>query len=147
VHPVAVLTINALAADLNLNLGDDLLANEAEPTSPDTFTRLGFHVLVNLGENKLEVGAVAQITVAANRARYAAAEIGLTREGLLNRLHGKVGMAAVRHLPESNLGGTRKEHVLGTVSDKLHKSSSHPTGFGIYYAEKIISGEIAKLIN
>jgi hypothetical protein len=34
-------------------------------------------------------------------------------------------MAAVRHLPESNLGGTRKEHVLGTVSDKLHKSSTH----------------------
>jgi len=56
-------------------------------------------------------------------------------------------VASVRHLPESDLRGSRKEHVLSTVSDKLHKSSTHGTCFGIYYAEKIISGEIAKLIN
>ena len=120
VHPVAILTINALATNLDLNLGNDLLANEAEPTSPDTTARRAVHVLVDLRENKLEVGAVAQIAVAANGAGHATAEIGLAREGLLNRLHGEVGVAAVRHLPESNLGGTRKEHVLGTVSDKLH---------------------------
>jgi hypothetical protein len=34
-------------------------------------------------------------------------------------------VASVRHLPESDLRGSRKEHVLSTVSDKLHKSSTH----------------------
>ena len=125
VHPVAILTVDALATNLDLNLSNDLLANEAEPTSPDASATGTVHVLVNLRENKLEVGAVAQIAVAADCAGHATAKIGLARESLLNRLHGKVGMAAVRHLPESNLGGTRKEHVLGTVSDKLHKSSTH----------------------
>jgi len=56
-------------------------------------------------------------------------------------------VASVRHLPESDLRGSRKEHVLSTVSDKLHQRSAHAAIAGIYYAEKIISGEIAKLIN
>jgi hypothetical protein len=29
-------------------------------------------------------------------------------------------VAPVRHLPESNLGCSRKEHVLSAVGDKLH---------------------------
>jgi len=142
VHPVTVLAVNALATNLDLNLGDDLLTNVAEPAGPHGGVGAGSHVLVDLGENKLEVGAVAQIAVAADRAGHAATEIGLAREGLLNGLHGEVRVAAVRHLPESNLGGTREEHVLGTVSDKLHKSSTHPAIAGIYYAEKIIFGEL-----
>jgi hypothetical protein len=36
-------------------------------------------------------------------------------------------VASVRHLPESDLRGSRKEHVLSTVSDKLHKGSTHGT--------------------
>ena len=125
VHPVTILAVNALATNLNLNLGNDLLTNEAEPAGVNAGTTSGAHSLVNLGENKLKVRAVAQIAVAADCACYAAAEVGLARERLLNRLHGEVCVAAVRHLPESNLGGTREEHVLGTVSDKLHKSSTH----------------------
>jgi hypothetical protein len=38
-------------------------------------------------------------------------------------------VAAVRHLPESNFGRSRKEDVLSAVSDKLHKSSTHVRGF------------------
>jgi hypothetical protein len=38
-------------------------------------------------------------------------------------------VASVRHLPESDLWGSSKEHVLGAIGDKLHKSSSH---FGLY---------------
>jgi hypothetical protein len=118
-----------------------LLTNVAEPAGPDTrhvATSGGAHVLVNLRKDELEVSAVAQITVAADGAGYTATKVGLTREGLLDGLHGEVCVAAVRNLPESNLGGTRKEHVLGTVSDKLHKSSTHGA-IGIYLDEKIIS--------
>ena len=125
VHPVAVLAVDALATNLNLNLGNDLLTNEAEPTGVNAGTTSGAHSLVNLGENKLKVRAVAQIAVAADCACYAAAEVGLARERLLNRLHGEVGVAAVRHLPESNFGRSREEHILSTVSDQLHKSTTH----------------------
>jgi hypothetical protein len=31
----------------------------------------------------------------------------------------------VTGLEESNLGVARKEHILGTVSDKLHETTSH----------------------
>ena len=133
VEPITVLAVNALATNLNLNLGDDLLTDEVEPTSPDTLATSGVHVLVDLGEHELEVRAVAKITVAADRAGNAATEVGLARESLLNRLHGEVGVAAVRHLPESNFGRSREENVLSTVSDKLHQSSSHGCDFVIYH--------------
>jgi hypothetical protein len=34
-------------------------------------------------------------------------------------------VAAIRHLPESDLGGSGKEHVLGAIGDELHETSSH----------------------
>ena len=82
--------------------------------------------MVDLRKSYLKISAVAKIAVAANCAGYAAAEIGLAREGLFNGFHRKVSMASVRHLPESNLRGSSKEHVLGAIGDKLHKSTSHP---------------------
>ena len=122
VHEVTVLTVNALTTNLDLNLGDELLTGEIQPA--------GIHIisgkiLVDLRKSHLEVSAVAQITVAADGAGNATAEVGLTREGLLNGLHGEVGVASVRHLPEGNFGGSSKENVLGAVGDKLHESSSH----------------------
>ena len=121
VHEVTVLTVNALTSNLDLNLGDELLTGEIQPAGIHITTEL----LVDLGESHLQVGAVAQITVAADGAGYAASEIGLTRESLLNRFHSKVGVASVRHLPEGNFGSSSKENVLGAVGDKLHESSSH----------------------
>jgi hypothetical protein len=137
VHPVTVLAINALATNLNLNLGDHLLADVVKPTS--IHGGAAGHILVDLGEDNLEVGAVAKITVTGDRAGNTATEVGLARESLLNRLHGKVGVASVRHLPESDLRGSGEEDVLGSVSDKLHKCSSHGCGFCvIYYTKKKI---------
>ena len=118
VHPVTILAIDALATNLDLDLGDELLTDVVEPAGIDT-VGTGLHRLVNLGESNLEVGAVAKITVTGDRAGHTATEIGLTREGLLDGLHSEVGVAAVRNLPESDLGRAREEHVLGTVSDKL----------------------------
>ena len=125
VHPVTVLAVNALATDLNLNLGDELLADEVQPAGINTVRARGDHGLVDLRERHLEVGAVAEITVAGDRASNAATEVSLARESLLDRLHGEVRVAAVRHLPESNFGRSREEHILSTVSDQLHKSTTH----------------------
>jgi len=96
VHPITVLAIDALTTDLNLNLGDELLTDEIQPTSPHASgVGGGGHSLVDLRESNLEVCAVAKITVTGDRASYAATEISLTREGLLNGLHREVCVAAV----------------------------------------------------
>jgi len=125
VHPVAVLAINALATDLNLNLGDDLLTGEVKPTGINTVLGGALHLLVDLGESDLQVSAVSQITVAGNGASDTATEVGLAVKSLLNGLHCKVGVALVGHLPESDLGVASQVNVLGAIGDKLHQSSSH----------------------
>jgi len=117
VHPVTILAIDALATNLDLNLGNQLLTGEIQPTSIDTGLAADSHILVDLGESHLKVSAESHITVAADGASNTATKVSLTRKGLLNGLHGEVGMSAVRHLPESNLGGSSKEHVLCAVGD------------------------------
>ena len=142
VHPVAVLAIDALATNLDLNLGDELLTDEVQPAGIHTVSAGGGHGLVDLGESHLEVGAVGKIAVTGDRAGHAAAEIGLAGEGLLDGLHREVGVASVRHLPEGNLGGSSKENVLGAIGDKLHKSASHVLYYRIYLPKKIILRKI-----
>ena len=58
VHPVTILTIDSLTTNLNLNLGDELLTGEIQPTGIDTRTSANgegsnAHELVNLGESNL----------------------------------------------------------------------------------------------
>jgi hypothetical protein len=118
VHPVTILAINSLTSNLDLNLGNKLLADEVQPTGIDTITSSRTnHGLVDLRKSDLKVCAVSKISVSGDGAGNTSAEIGLARESLLDRLHSEVGMASVRHLPESNLRGSSKEHVLCAVSD------------------------------
>jgi len=125
VHPITVLAVNALATDLDLNLRDDLLTGEVKPTGVHAVLGGALHLLVDLGESNLKVSAVGQITVAGNGAGHTATEIGLAVEGLLNGLHGKVGVALVGNLPEGNLRITSQINVLSAIGDKLHQSTSH----------------------
>ncbi len=124
VHPIAELAVDALATDLNLNLRDELLTGEVEPTGIDGAASV-LKRLADLRESHLKVSAVSQITVTGNGAGHAATEVGLAIESLLDRLHGEVGVTLVGNLPESNLGVTSQVNVLGAIGDKLHKSSSH----------------------
>jgi hypothetical protein len=125
VHPITILAVNALTTDLNLNLRNQLLTGEIEPTGINTILVTALHRLVDLGESNLKVSAVSQITITRNGAGYTATEIGLTVKSLLNRLHSKVSVTFVRHLPKGNLRVASKINILGTVSYKLHKTSSH----------------------
>ena len=122
VHPVTVLAVDSLATNLDLNGGDHVLTREIKPAGIDTLvSALVFaHCLVNLRQGNLKVRAVGKITIAADRASHTAAKVGLAIESLLNRLHGKVGMATVSHLPESNLWVARKIDILGAVGYELH---------------------------
>ena len=74
------------------------------------------HLLVNLGESNLKVGAVSKITVAADCAGDTATEVSLSVEGLLDRFEREIGVATVRHLPESNLRIACKIDILCAIS-------------------------------
>jgi hypothetical protein len=125
VHPVTILTVNALTTNLYLNLRNKLLTREIEPTSINAILGRTLHGLVDLRESNLKVSAVSKITIARNGASYTTTEISLTVKSLLNRLHSKVSVSLVRNLPKSNLGVTGKVNVLCAISDELHKSSCH----------------------
>jgi hypothetical protein len=125
VHPVTILAVNALATDLDLNLGNQLLTGEIKPAGINTILVGALHGLINLGESNLKVSAVSQITIAGNGASHTTTEIGLSVKSLLDGLHSKVSVTFVRHLPEGNLGVARKINILGAVSDELHKTSCH----------------------
>ena len=122
VHPVSILAVNALTSNLNLNLSDELLSREIQPTSIDSSGASSSevsssHKLVDLGKSHLKVGAVSEITIAADGALHATTEIGLSVESLLDGFNSKVGVASVSNLPESNLGVASKVNVLSAVSD------------------------------
>ena len=119
VHPVTILPINALTTDFNFNLGDELLTREIEPAGIDITSRV-LQPLSDFGERHLQVSAVCQITVSADRAGHTATKVGLTVERLLNGFHGKVRVATVSHLPEGNLRITSQIDILSSISDQLH---------------------------
>jgi hypothetical protein len=126
VHPVTVLAVDALATDLNLNLRDELLTGEIEPTGINAgAARSVLQGLTDLRESDLKVSAVSQITITRDGAGHTTTEVGLAVESLLDRLHGEVSVTLVADLPESDLGVTSKVNVLGAIGDKLHKSSTH----------------------
>jgi len=60
VHPVTVLSVDALTTDLNLNHRDELVSGVVEPSGIDITSVIR---LVNLGESNLKVCSVSQVTV------------------------------------------------------------------------------------
>jgi hypothetical protein len=127
-HPVTVLAVNALTTDLDLNLRDELLTGEIKPTGINAVLATTGRVLkrlTDLRKSNLKISAVSQITITRDGAGYAATEVGLAVESLLDRLHGEVGVTLVADLPESNLGIASQVNVLSAIGDKLHKSSTH----------------------
>ena len=103
-EPVTVVLVDALAANLQLNPVDEVVTDPVEPAE------LGAAAVGRRqgdgGERGLEVDAVDQVAVALDRARHLVAEAGVAVEGVLDRLHGEVRVAAVHELEEGNLGIT-----------------------------------------
>ena len=100
-EPVTVVLVDLLTADLDVDVVDQVVANPVEPA--ELRTRAVRRLERDLGERALEVDAVDQIAVAADRALHLLAEVRRAVERLLNRLHGEVRVAAVDHLEEGNL--------------------------------------------
>jgi len=121
-HPVAVLAIDALAADLELNRLDETVADVVEPAEA---VQLGDRREVNRRENHLHVRAVHQIGVAVDDSRHALVEVRLAVERHLNGLHREVRVTLVEHLPERDLGVARDVDILRAVADELKKTATH----------------------
>ena len=92
-HPVTVVLVDLLPADLH---GD--IAEQGQAERLDPLGRAG-----QGGDVRLEVGARDQVTIAADRARDALAEVGKAIEGLLDGLEGEVSVPAVHNFEEGDL--------------------------------------------
>ena len=101
VKPITIVLIDALATNLNLDVVDEVVTDPVEPT--ELSSRAVGCLELNLRQSCLEVHAVDEVAVALNGASNLLAEVGSTVERVLNRLHGKVGVAAIDHLEKSNL--------------------------------------------
>jgi len=123
VEPVAVVLVDALATDLDLDRLDEIVANPVEPAELGARAVRG-GVELDRGERRLEVHAVDEVTVALDRARHALAEARRAVERVLNGLHGEVRVAAVHDLEERDLGVAREVNILGAVGDKLHETTT-----------------------
>lgn len=90
--------VNALTANLQLYVGDQIVADPVEPAEHGTRTirRLELY----LRESGLQVNAVDQITIALDRARYLLAEVRGTIEGVLNGLHCEVSVTTIYNLED-----------------------------------------------
>jgi len=122
-HPVAILTVNALAADLELNRLDETVADEVEPAEAAHGRRVRDQV--HRRQNHLDVRAVHQISVTVDDRRNTLVEVRLAVEGHLNGLHSEVRVALVQHLPERDLRVSRDVDVLRTIANELKKTATH----------------------
>jgi hypothetical protein len=117
-EPVAVVLVDLLTANLDVDVVDQVVADPVEPAE------LGTAAVARLegdgGEGGLEVDTVDQIAVTGDRALDLLAEVGRAVEGLLNRLHGEVGVATVNHLEEGDLRVSRQVDVLCAIGNELH---------------------------
>ena len=121
-EPVTIVLVNALATDLELDVGDQVVANPVEPAEHRARAVRGLELY--LGQSGLQVDAVDQITVALDRARNLLAEVRGAVEGVLDGLHREVRVATVYYLEECNLRVASQVNVLGAVSDELHKTTT-----------------------
>ena len=121
-EPVAIVLVNALATNLDLDVADQIVTRPVEPA--ELGTRAVRAQKGDLGQSGLEVHAVDQVTIALDGAGDLLAEVGGTIERVLNGLHGEVGVAAVNHLEERDLGVTSQVNILGAVGYELHKTTT-----------------------
>ena len=128
--PALVVLVNALTTDGKLRGGDGALG---DPAGIGTESESVGRSRVGL---ELEVHVTDEITVAGNSHGDATGVGGSTVDGLLDVLHREVSVALVNRLEESNLRVTSEVHILGTVSDELHKTTGHCESFCTISREK-----------
>ena len=122
VEPLTIVLVNALTTDLELNFLDQVVTRPVQPAELSTRTVRrsdGY-----LREGSLEIHTINQITVTLDSAGHGLAKARGTVERVLNGLHGKVSVATVNRLEESNLRVSSQVDVLGAISNELHQTTT-----------------------
>ncbi len=117
--PRLVVLVNALATDGQLNGRNGTLSQPVGVVASVVGRQ------VSRQGRQSHVHVADQVTVAGDRDGHAATGSGAAVRRLLDQLHREVRVALVHRLEEGNLGVTRQVNILGTVSYKLHKTTSH----------------------
>ena len=115
-EPVAVVLVDALSTDFDLDVVHDKVADGVDPAEAG-----GVGVVdADGGQRGLQVDAVDEVAVSRNSACDSSTEIRVSVECLFDGLHGKVGVATVDDFKVGNLRVSSEIDILGTVGDKLH---------------------------
>ncbi len=113
-QPVAILPVDTLATNLQLNHLQQPVADVVQPAEAVQVGRGTAEI--HGGQNHLHIRAIHQVSVTVDDSRHTLVEVGLAVEGHLDGLHGEVGVALVQHLPEGNLRITRNVDILSTIA-------------------------------
>lgn len=119
VHPFAGVLVDTLSANFDFDVVDQV----ANVNCSDI---IGIGACIHI---ELKVAAADEVAVARDGAGDLGASGRVAVEGLFDGFHREVGVAAVDHLEEGDLGVTGQVNILGAVSDELHESSSHCISF------------------
>ena len=122
-HPVTILAVNTLTANLELDRLDEAVTDVVEPA--EAVQRGRDRDQVDRRQHNLDIRAVHQVGVTVDDGRHALVEVGLSVERHLDGLHGEVGMTLVQDLPERDLGVARDVDILRTIADELKKTTTH----------------------
>ena len=101
VQPLAIVLVDLLSTDLDLDVVHELVTHPVEPT--ELATRAICSDKRYRGKSGLKVNTVDQITITADRAGNTLTKVGHTVEGLLDGLHREVRVTTVQLLEQRNL--------------------------------------------
>jgi hypothetical protein len=121
-EPVTIVLVNALPANLELHVVDQIVPHPVQPAELSARAVRGQQR--HRGQGGLEVDTIDQVTVALDSASHLATESGRTVEGVLNGLHRKVSVTTVDHLEKGDLGVTSEVNVLGAIGHELHETTT-----------------------
>jgi hypothetical protein len=122
------MAINALTTDLDIYVADEGMTKRVGPcdTIGNICSRCGVdRVYRKCGELHLEIYVVDKVTITGDNGRNLLSESRVSIEYLLDGLDSEVSMSAVDNLEVSNLRITREVNILGAISYKLHKTTTH----------------------
>ena len=122
VHPVAIVLVDTLATNLELNIVDQVVPNPVQPA--ELGTRAVRAQQLHRGKSRLQVNAVDQVTITLDGAGHLVTKPGVAVERIFNRLHRKVGVTTIHNLEEGNLRITSQIHILSTIGHELHQTTT-----------------------
>lgn len=101
-EPVAVVLVDSLTTDFNLNVVHEEVADRINPAEAGCVLSSD----IDCRKRGLEVNAIDKIAITRYSTGDTSSEVRISIEGLLNGLHGKIGVSSVDDLEVGNLGIT-----------------------------------------